>query len=211
MSGAAWPERLRAWLEARQREFEQIDPARRVLLQELAAAVRARLAASGRADLVFVCTHNSRRSQFGQVWAQVAADWHGLAGVRAFSGGTEVTACAPGTLDAFRRVGLDVELATDDLTNPVWHVAAGAASESRCWSKRVADPANPDREFIAVMTCASADEACPLVPGAAHRLAVRYADPKVADGTPREDSTYDARCAEIAREMLYAMSSVRAG
>jgi len=56
------------------------------------------------------------------------------------------------------------------------------------------------------MTCGSADEACPVVPGAAARIALRYVDPKVADGTPEESQTYDARSREIARDLLYAFS-----
>jgi arsenate reductase len=31
-------------------------------------------------------------------------------------------------------------------------------------------------------------------------------DPKVSDSTPQEAATYDERCAEIARELMYAMS-----
>jgi arsenate reductase len=46
------------------------------------------------------------------------------------------------------------------------------------------------------------------VPGAALRAPIRYEDPKVADGTPEEASTYDARCLQIATEMLYLFSRV---
>ena len=63
--------------------------------------------------------------------------------------------------------------------------------------------------FAAVMTCSHADKACPLVYGASARFSTPYVDPKVSDGTPEERDTYDERCAQIAREMLYAMS--RAG
>jgi hypothetical protein len=33
-------------------------------------------------------------------------------------------------------------------------------------------------------------------------------DPKASDGTPDETATYDERCAQIAREMLYVFSRV---
>ena len=42
-------------------------------------------------QLNFICTHNSRRSQFAQVWGQVASYYYGHK-VNCYSGGTEVTA-----------------------------------------------------------------------------------------------------------------------
>jgi hypothetical protein len=58
------------------------------------------------------------------------------------------------------------------------------------------------------MTCSSADKNCPVVRGAAERVSLPYDDPKIADGTAEEAATYDDRCAQIAREMLYAFSLV---
>ena len=59
------------------------------------------------------------------------------------------------------------------------------------------------------MTCPEADKSCPVVSGAALRVAIHFEDPKVADGTPQEASKYDERCAQIAREMFYLFSQVR--
>jgi arsenate reductase (thioredoxin) len=47
---------------------------------------------------------------------------------------------------------------------------------------------------------------CPIVRGASHRVSIPYKDPKVADDTPTESAAYDERCAQIAREMLFAFS-----
>lgn len=58
------------------------------------------------------------------------------------------------------------------------------------------------------MVCDEADEACPAVPGASGRFAIPYVDPKVSDDTPGEAATYDERCAQIAREMLFVMHAV---
>jgi hypothetical protein len=41
-------------------------------------------------------------------------------------------------------------------------------------------------------------------------LAIRYVDPKEADDTPQEAQRYDERCMQIAREMLYTMTLVKA-
>jgi arsenate reductase len=59
------------------------------------------------------------------------------------------------------------------------------------------------------MTCSHADENCPIAMGCDLRLPIRYDDPKISDDTPAEVATYDERCAQIAREMFYAMSRVK--
>jgi arsenate reductase len=60
------------------------------------------------------------------------------------------------------------------------------------------------------MTCTSADEACPHVPGAAVRVALPYVDPKASDGTPDEAAAYDRCCEQVAREMLYLTAALAA-
>ena len=79
-----------------------------------------------------------------------------------------------------------------------------------CFSKTYDDPVNPKSDFVAIMTCSQADEACPLLHGAALRVLIRYDDPKVSDGTPEETAVYDARCKQIGSEMLYLFSRVGA-
>ena len=180
-------------------------------LQALAQWVAESLTAEGQADLIFICTHNSRRSHLSQVWAQVGAEMAGLKGVRTFSGGTEATACNPRTVAAMERAGFDV-LPVDTLhgaSNPTYAVSAmPSAQPMPCFSKTYGDDANPQEGFAAVMTCSSADRGCPVVYGAAGRFAIPYIDPKVSDGTPQEAATYDARLRQIGTEMLYVMGQV---
>jgi hypothetical protein len=78
-----------------------------------------------------------------------------------------------------------------------------------CFSKVYSDLSNPQRDFCAVMVCSQADGACPLVAGAALRLAIPYDDPKAFDDTPNETQKYDDRCQQIAREMLYLFSQAK--
>ena len=204
------PMQLQQYLEARANEEALISPTRRALLGELAEAVRSSLA-GGEAQLTFICTHNSRRSQMGQVWARIAAAHHGIEGVSTFSGGTEATAFNPRAVAALERTGLDIE-ADGGADNPRYSVAWSAGTEAlTCWSKTWQDDPNPGQDFIAVMTCSDADEACPFVPGAAHRIALTYEDPKEFDGTDREARAYDERSEQIARELLYAFRLVREG
>lgn len=186
----------------------EIPAGRRAVLAELAAFVSERRAQGRLAELVFVCTHNSRRSQLGQVWAATAAAWHGVDGVRTYSGGTEVTAFEPRAVEALRRAGF--EIADAPGTNPRYTVSMGpGVAPVQAWSKRYDDEANPREGFVALMTCGSADAACPTVRGAALRLALTYDDPKQADGTPQEATRYDERSRQIAAEMLYLLGLVQ--
>ena len=188
-----------------------IDQARQTELNELAKWTAKSLAERGSADLVFICTHNSRRSHLSQVWAQVGAAIHGLDGVHTFSGGTEATACNPRTVAAMKRAGFGISVANTQHGegNPTYRVEAGDGVEPMMfWSKKYGDAANPADGFLAVMTCSSADQSCPLVHGASARFAVPYADPKVSDGTVEEGATYDERLRQIGTEMLYMMGRV---
>ena len=48
------------------------------------------------------------------------------------------------------------------------------------------------------MTWSQADESCPIVRGAAYRVAIPYDAPKAFDGTKRESAKYDERCRQTA-------------
>jgi arsenate reductase len=180
---------------------------RRSRLDELADFVRQRRDAGEPARLTFICTHNSRRSHISQLWAAAAAAAFGLDHVETYSGGTEATAFNPRAVAAMRRAGFAIDDASGD--NPRYRVQfADDAAPAVCFSKVYDDPSNPQDGFAAVMTCSDADEACPMVRGAALRVALPWDDPKAADGTPEEASTYDARVRQIAAEMVYLFSRV---
>lgn len=198
---------LQAYVEARTSEFDVIDDERRAALDELSGELASWLDDGRPVPMTFICTHNSRRSHMAQIWAQCAANAHGLDAVRTFSGGTEATAFNPRAVAAIERAGMDVRVSVDG-DNPVYVVEDGDGPAMQCWSKVYDDGANPSGDFVAVMTCQSADEACPFVPGAGLRVALPYVDPKAFDGTDREQAAYDERCAQIAREMLYLFREV---
>lgn len=208
-AGRVLPE-IERYLDARAAEAEQIPSERRALLDEIAADIRTRLSAGQGVSLLFVCTHNSRRSHISQVWAAAAAAREGLGSVRTYSGGTESTAFNPRAVAALQRAGLRIEKTTDD-QNPVYHVRyTEHAPPLTCFSKPFSAAPNPTAGHIAVMVCSEADEACPVVPGAAARYSLPYADPKRSDGTPQETAAYDERCAQIAREQAYLWSRAAA-
>ncbi len=202
--------RLSARVRDHLRGIEAIDPERREALDQLASWIDGRRAAGQPVRLLFICTHNSRRSHMGQLWAATAAAHFGVDDVATFSGGTEATAFNPRAVASLQRAGFEIE-PNGDGDNPRYEVSYSPSQPVLwAWSKTYDDSANPSDGFAAVMTCSAADEACPFVRGADLRIAIPYDDPKAADGTPHEAATYDERSAQIATEMLYVFSRVRA-
>lgn len=208
-SGASLLPPLHSYVSEVVGELDRVPAERKAVLDEIVASVAGRLTERKKADLTFICTHNSRRSHMSQIWAQTAAFYYGLDTVRAYSGGTEATACNCRTVTAMRRAGFDIQDATTG-DNPIYLVRYASNSPPiRAYSKLYDADANPKREFIALMTCSSADKSCPFVQGAVARFAIHYADPRLCDDTPTETTAYNERCREIAREMFYIMSEVR--
>jgi len=195
---------LAAFVEKRESEFDRIPIERKEQLEQLSDYLRACQRSGKPARLIFVCTHNSRRSHMSQLWAAVAAVHYGLDNVETFSGGTECTAFNPRAVSAMERAGFKVKIEKAG-SNPNYLVSfANDSKPQTCFSKVYSDTPNPIADFCAVMTCSSADKSCPIVKGAVKRIAIPYEDPKVADDTPEESSKYDERSAQICREILYA-------
>lgn len=188
-------------------EFYQIPEARKLILKPLADYIRFK--EKERVNLTFICTHNSRRSYFGQIWGQTAASYYNADNVHCYSGGTEATAFNPRAVKAIKKAGFEIE-ESGDATNPTYSVSYDERAEAlKCFSKVYNDEYNPQENFVAVMTCSHADENCPFIPGADNRFAITYNDPKEFDGTDLEEEKYDERCAEIAREMLFVFHSIK--
>ena len=185
---------------------ETISDSRRALLTDLIAFIAASIEQRGHAILHFICTHNSRRSQFAQVWAQTAAFYYDLP-VSCFSGGVEVTAFNPRAVQALKAQGFEIQFTAN--SNPRCDISFGIGAAPICaFSKLVEDDVNPRADFAAVMTCSHAEEYCPFVPGALQSIPLRYEDPKVFDDTPEEAAMYLARSTQIAAEMFYVFERV---
>jgi arsenate reductase len=181
-------------------------PARQQILQPLIDYIQEKVDRDAPVYLIFICTHNSRRSQFAQVWAHLGAVWFDLP-IQAFSAGTEVTACNERTLASLDRTGFQIE--TGKGPNPVSLLRfAEDQSPIQTYSKTYDEPARTISQFAAVMTCADAEENCPFIPGAEKRISLTYEDPKVADDSPLEAATYDARSRQIASELFFVLSKI---
>ncbi|MBK6523339.1 MAG: protein-tyrosine-phosphatase [Sphingobacteriaceae bacterium] len=175
--------------------FETIDQNRKILLEKISDYISKILKSRKEVNLVYICTHNSRRSHFGQIWAKVANVYYNIPHVNTFSGGTEATAFNGNAIKALERVGFDIK-ANNNEKNPSYHVMYDESLPPiLCFSKTYDDANNPKKEFAAIMTCSDAEENCPFIPGVDLRIGTTYDDPKAFDNTSSlQDSKYDERC-----------------
>jgi len=179
---------------------------REQILITAAKAITESIQMFGEARLNFICTHNSRRSQFSQVWGHFLAQEYELP-ITAYSGGVEVTACNERTVASLKRIGMVIT--SEGLENPKYSVNWKGFEPVTLFSKVFDDVANPQQNSIAMMTCDHADENCPFIPAAWKRLPLRYEDPKRFDDTERESSAYDETRDLIRGELDYIFALVK--
>lgn len=201
-------ENLQTVINSLENSFKNISQERKNVLNTLAEYILEKLGKELDVKLIFICTHNSRRSHLSQIWAQTAAEYYGIDNVLCYSGGTEATAFNPSSLKTIRDAGFKV-VQKDAADNPVYQVYFSEEKEPlQCFSKVYDDESNPQEDFAAVMTCAHADENCPIVNGAEIRFTIWYDDPKEFDGTEFEESKYKERFEQIGIEMLYIFKQI---
>jgi arsenate reductase len=110
--------------------------------------------------VLFLCTHNSARSQMAEGFARhFAADRFEVA-----SAGTERTRVNPLAIQAMAEAGIDI---------------------TRHTSKTL-DAFVAERWDYVITVCDSANESCPVFPGATRRLHWSFPDPSQAAGTDEE-------------------------
>ncbi len=183
-----------------------IPAQRQEILTQIADYLKAKKAKGEKMQLNFICTHNSRRSQLSQVWAQLAAYYYDV-DCNSFSGGVEVTAFNLRAVDSLSKAGF--EISNNGKDNPIYKIQfAEDAKTIEAFSKLFDDNANPSENFAAIMTCSDADENCPFIAGAEKRIPLRYDDPKAFDDSPQENWAYANRSLQIASEMFYLFSLI---
>lgn len=201
-------EKIKKYADDLIQEFDLIPANRKETLEKITKYIASKISENKEINLIYVCTHNSRRSHFGQIWAHVAADYFNIPNVITFSGGTEATAFNINAINSLKRVGFKIEQ-EDTSDNPRYHVFHDDSQKpSVCFSKVYDHPQNPEKEFAAIMTCGDAEENCPFIPGVEFRISTTYSDPKEFDNTVFQDSSYDERCKQIAREIFYIFYKV---
>jgi arsenate reductase len=190
-------------------DVSSISEERQKKLLPLIDYIQSRLEPEREVRLNFICTHNSRRSHFSQVWAQAMASYFNIEKVFCFSGGTEATALYPMVAETLERSGFNIKVISDG-NNPVYSIKySDNMPPINGFSKTFDSEANPKSEFAAILTCSDADENCPFIEGAEMLIPITYEDPKVSDGTPVQETLYKEKCLQIATEMKYVFSEIK--
>ncbi len=110
--------------------------------------------------VLFLCTHNSARSQMAEAWLRhLYGDLY-----EAFSAGTQVTAVNPYVIRAMTEAGVDMTGHT---------------------SKHVTAFLNDEFDYV-VTVCDNAREVCPFFPGGKTRLHHSFADPAQFSGSDEQ-------------------------
>ena len=182
---------------------------RKAILQHLIDYIQEKNATNETVSLVFICTHNSRRSHLSQIWAQTMAYHFGFLNVTAFSSGTEATALYPTVISSLQEVGFEIETLAE-AKNSIYSIKYTQNEHPIIgFSKTLYDAFNPKNKFAAIMTCSQADEGCPFIAGAEKRIPLTYEDPKAFDNTSVEAEKYKERSLQIASEMYYVFSQLK--
>jgi protein-tyrosine phosphatase/arsenate reductase len=194
--------------ESLTKQFDSIPEKRKEILEKITRYIQQRKDLNKPISLVYICTHNARRSFFGQIWAQTAASFYNIANCTTYSGGMEVTRCHPNAVKALQNQGFEVKV-KENVTNPIYELSFGGDEKIICFSKLYNDKTNPSQDFAAIMVCSDAETNCPFIPEATLRISTTYDDPKEFDGTPNESEKYVERATQIAIECLYVFSNIK--
>lgn len=190
-------------------KFENLSTERKEVLQPLINFIQAKISQREEIRLNLICTHNSRRSHFAQIWAQAAAAHYQIPQVYCYSGGTESTAMFPVVAETLEETGFKIQ-ALSTGSNPVYAVKyAENEHPVIAFSKTYYNEFNPEEGFAAIMTCSQADGGCPFIAGAEKRIAITYEDPKEFDKSAQQAEKYKERSLQIGLEMFYVFSQIR--
>lgn len=110
--------------------------------------------------VLFLCTHNSARSQMAEGVLRHLGDGY----FEVHSAGTEKTSVRPEAVTVMAEIGVDI-----------------SGQESKTLERYLDEPFD-----YVVTVCDSANEACPVFPGAKNRLHWSFEDPSSATGTESE-------------------------
>lgn len=200
---------LKKYMDELAKGFDSITEDRKNSLKEIGEFILWKKQQHQRADLTFICTSNSRRSHFAQIWMHTAAMYYGLDSISTFSGGTEATEPNKRIITALQRAGFTITR-SDTVYNTPYQISIGTNIASwSIFSKKYDNTANPQQGFCAVMICSEADKSCPIVPGADERIGLPFLDPKRFDGMNIEAAEYDKTCRLIATEIFFVADYVK--
>ena len=135
--------------------------------------------------ILFICTHNSARSQMAEgLFRHLAGDRFDV-----FSAGTEVTKVRPLAIKAMHEIGIDI-------TN----------QHSKTLERYLHQPFD-----MVITVCNAVAEACPIFPGAVQRRHWSFEDPSNATGSEAEQLVVYRRIRDEIRKRIESELLARQG
>jgi arsenate reductase (thioredoxin) len=131
----------------------------------------------GATRVLFVCTHNSARSQMAEGMVRA---WGGDR-FEAFSAGTEATRVRPEAIAVMGEIGIDITGHTSKTILPF-------IGEAFAW---------------VITVCDAAKESCPVIPGAAQQAHWSIDDPSAVEGTEEERLEAFRAARDIIRDRVH--------
>lgn len=135
------------------------------------------MAATTRQRVIFVCTHNSARSQMAEGMLRA---WGGDR-FEAFSAGTEATRVRPEAITVMGEIGIDISGHESKTLEPFM-------GEAFSWL---------------ITVCDDAKEACPVVPGVARQAHWSIEDPSEVDGGEETRLAAFREARDVLRDRLH--------
>ena len=162
-------------------KINKIISSRKRILAGIINYVQIRIDLKKDINLNFICTHNSRRSHYSQIWAQVLAEYFKIKKFKSFSGGTISTEVSENVINSLIKCGFKLNSKVKK-KNIIYKLSfSNDASEILCFSKIFNYKFNPKNNFAAIMTCSSVEKNCPFISGSDKIISIPYDDPKKFD------------------------------
>lgn len=127
--------------------------------------------------VLFVCTHNSARSQMAEGMVRA---WSGDR-FEAFSAGTEASHVRPEAIEVMHEIGIDISRHTSKSIEPF-------IGEAFSW---------------VITVCDAAKEACPVIPGAAQQAHWSIDDPSSVEGSEEERLEAFRQARDVIRDRVH--------
>ena len=146
-------------------------------------------------DIVFICTHNSRRSIYCEVWANILANRY-VKNINFYSAGSKKTSVYGRVIKSFTRLGIESKGNILQL-----------GQKSILLKSKTLDEIQLDT-FISIYTCSKAEKSCPIDTRSLVNIPLLFEDPKRFDGLKNEGSEYDKTCSQIAEKINFILERI---
>ncbi len=184
-------------------KIDEIQNERLKIIDKIGKSMNQNIMNGSFPNILFVCSHNSRRSQFAEIWSNTM-NCIFKKKIKILSAGIFKTAVHYQVINVIRDTGFKIR----KKGNNYYLKYSNNYKEIKIYSKKI-DDINTNSSLIVINTCSDADINCPSVPNTLERFLLSYEDPKISDNTKFEKKKYQETCKKIASEIFYLFSNIK--